>query len=104
MGFKILRIGDYVKNLTKTNHYGTIVEQLDFETFVVEYAIPYPYKEIVNYDDIIKFEKGSESFVRKPVVSKEQQIELLKVYIDLALQTNDKDWFLELTNKLSKLM
>ena len=98
---EFFKVGSYVKSTVKDCHYGVITRRMTMMSWEVEYVIPFKYTEIVAWDEIEPFEKGSESSFKNQLLEedKKKREELKQIYIDMALQTNDKEWFMELTKE-----
>lgn len=95
-----VKVGDWVKGKTKSGEfiYG-YVETIDSSQRLVKVKVMACDNEVV----VGKTVDTLNHWVKKLPVSSYESEEQIKALIDLALQTKDKSWFIELSNKLKNL-
>ena len=95
MTFEKLEIGNEVYWLDDPEYTGKILKiDSEIQKALIEFTEPVYFKCMIPISKIRKIEVEDES--KTNLTNKEKQ-ELKEIYIELALATNDKKWFLELT-------
>lgn len=107
---EIFKVGTIVKWRKDEKYIGIIEEiNLEYQKAFVAFTHPSAFKCYVAFENLVVGEiveqpkKKQRRKRKEPTrLSQEEKEDLRKLYIELALATNDKEWFLELTGGETK--